>query len=98
MLLFRPRLDLASPLTFKGVVYNEMKGAMSDTESLFATRLEQAMFAKSALPYRWVSGGDPVDIPSLSHSDLVAFYKKHYHPSQAHFFSYGNPKHTHTHT
>lgn len=40
--------------------------------------------------YGYVSGGDPVDIPSLTHGDLVNFHQKYYHPSNARVFSYGN--------
>lgn len=42
------------------------------------------------LAYGYVSGGDPVDIPSLTHQDLVSFHRKYYHPSNSRVFSYGN--------
>lgn len=42
------------------------------------------------LAYGFVSGGDPVDIPNLTHQDLVHFHKKYYHPSNSRIFSYGN--------
>ncbi|PJF18358.1 hypothetical protein PSACC_01827 [Paramicrosporidium saccamoebae] len=71
-----------------GVVYNEMKGAFSDAESLFSTRCQQQMFPGTS--YSHVSGGDPLAIPSLSHRDLVDFCRSHYHPANALFYSYGN--------
>ena len=75
--------------SLKGVVYNEMKGALySDNEALFATRLEQAMFPGTI--YEHVSGGDPLSIPTLTHAALVEFYKKHYHPINARFYTCGN--------
>lgn len=77
-----------SPLHFKGVVYNEMKGALSDGEGLFATRLQQHLFPSTV--YGHVSGGDPPNIVDLSHEQMVAFYRKHYHPSNALFYTYGN--------
>lgn len=42
------------------------------------------------LAYGYVSGGDPVDIPNLTHTDLVNFHKKYYHPSNSRIYSYGN--------
>ncbi|RKP38289.1 presequence protease [Dimargaris cristalligena] len=80
--------DPTSPWTFKGVVYNEMKGAFSDTESLFATRSQQALYP--GCTYSYVSGGDPTHIPELTYEGLVNFHRRHYHPSNARFFSYGN--------
>lgn len=44
----------------------------------------------SIAAYGHVSGGDPLDIPSLTHEDLVNFHQKYYHPSNARIFSYGN--------
>ncbi len=72
-----------------GVVYNEMKGALSDADSLFLTRLQQARFPGESV-YSVVSGGDPVEIPKLKHEDLVAFHSKFYHPSNAVSVSTGN--------
>lgn len=81
-------LDPASPLKFKGVVFNEMKGAFSDVESLFAQRLQQNTFPNSI--YTNISGGDPLAIPDLTFEQLVQFHRDHYHPSNALFYTYGN--------
>lgn len=80
--------DPASPLLFKGVVYNEMKGSLSSPE----TRLWHGMMDALVpdLPYRFNSGGDPKEIPNLTHEDLIAFHKKYYHPSRCLFFFYGD--------
>ncbi|KAJ2370491.1 Mitochondrial presequence protease, partial [Coemansia sp. RSA 2607] len=73
---------------FKGVVYNEMKGAFSDPAALYATRAEQHLFAGST--YQYVSGGDPKHIPDLTHEQLVDFHRTRYHPSNARIYSYGS--------
>lgn len=77
-----------SPLQFQGVVYNEMKGSMSSSES----RLWRACFKHlfSDLPYAHNTGGDPKDIPHLTHSELLDFHSNFYHPSRCLFFFYGN--------
>ncbi|EQC29745.1 hypothetical protein SDRG_12517 [Saprolegnia diclina VS20] len=76
-------------LQYKGVVFNEMKGTLSDSDTLFATRLQQHVMPTDSV-YAHVSGGDPTVIPSLSHDELKAFHATHYHPSNALFYSYGN--------
>ncbi|KAI8930255.1 peptidase M16C associated-domain-containing protein [Entophlyctis helioformis] len=80
--------DKTSPIVFKGVVYNEMKGALADTNSLFQTRHQQSLYANST--YSHVSGGDPENITDLTHEQLVAFHAQNYHPSNARFFTYGS--------
>ncbi|KAJ3234317.1 Mitochondrial presequence protease [Chytriomyces hyalinus] len=80
--------DITSPIIFKGVVYNEMKGVFSDVNNIFLTRLQQEMYPGTT--YGYVSGGDPVNITDLTYEELVAFHRKHYHPSNAKFVTYGN--------
>lgn len=77
-----------SPLQFKGVVYNEMKGAMSATNA----RLYQTMcsYLYPTTTYHYNSGGEPDHIPDLTYEDLVAFYRSHYHPSNAIFMTFGD--------
>lgn len=70
---------------FKGVVYNEMKGQMSDASYLFYVR-----FREHILPSLENSGGDPEKMTGLTHEKLVNFSRKHYHPSNAKIFSYGS--------
>ncbi|KAF3903393.1 hypothetical protein ABW20_dc0109524 [Dactylellina cionopaga] len=77
--------DPESPILFKGVVYNEMKGQMSDRGYLFYKRFQDHM-----LPDLNNSGGDPAFIPDLTLEQLRAFHKEHYHPSNSKLFSYGN--------
>ncbi|EWC46291.1 hypothetical protein DRE_04462 [Drechslerella stenobrocha 248] len=74
-----------SPLLFKGVVYNEMKGQMSDGSYLFYKRFQDYI-----IPSVNNSGGDPAFIPDLTLEQLRDYHKNHYHPSNAKLFSYGN--------
>jgi presequence protease len=80
--------DPGSALTFKGVVYNEMKGAMAAPSSLLARRLGRALYPTTC--YRHNSGGEPEAIPDLSWEGLRAFHRAYYQPGNAWFFSYGN--------
>nr|NGX38545.1 hypothetical protein [Chlamydiota bacterium] len=80
--------DPTSPLEFKGIVYNEMKGALSSTDSRVWHAMLEALVPD--LPYSYNSGGDPKDIPDLSHAQLIEFHEKFYHPSRCLFFFYGN--------
>jgi len=80
--------DPTSDLVFKGVVFNEMKGAMSSPMSTLYDSLNHYLFPTNT--YHFNSGGDPEEIPNLSYTDLKAFYDKHYHPGNAVFLTYGN--------
>ncbi|HSH71289.1 MAG TPA: insulinase family protein, partial [Deferrisomatales bacterium] len=80
--------DPSSPLLVKGVVYNEMKGHMSDPHSLLGSRLHEALYPTA--PYRFNAGGEPAHIPDLTWEELRAFHAECYHPSNAYFFSYGD--------
>ncbi|MES2272616.1 MAG: insulinase family protein, partial [Chlamydiota bacterium] len=76
------------PLQFQGVVYNEMKGAMSSIESRLGEAISKRLMPD--LPYSHNSGGDPKDIPSLKYEELIEFHQLFYHPSRCLFFFYGN--------
>lgn len=75
-------------LVFKGVVFNEMKGAMSSISSVLWDRLCFELFPSNT--YHFNSGGDPENIPDLSYQQLRDFYAKHYHPSNATFLTFGD--------
>ena len=77
-----------SDLVFKGVVFNEMKGAMSAPTSLLWQTLSKHLFPNNT--YHFNSGGDPEHIPDLSYEQLKSFYDTHYHPSNAVFMTYGD--------
>ncbi|KAJ4300914.1 Mitochondrial presequence protease [Kalmusia sp. IMI 367209] len=75
----------AKRLVFKGVVYNEMKGQMSDASYLFYVRFQDHLF-----PAINNSGGDPQKITDLTWEQLRQFHADHYHPSNAKLLTYGN--------
>jgi presequence protease len=75
-------------LVYKGVVYNEMKGAMSSPDQVMARSILHALYPDTT--YSNNSGGDPKVIPQLTHAQLKAFHQRHYHPSNAYFYTYGN--------
>ena len=77
-----------SKIVYKGVVYNEMKGAMSSPDQVLYRSLSNAIYPSTT--YRHNSGGDPAEIPDLTHDQLIAFHRRHYHPSNAFFYTYGN--------
>ena len=77
-----------SDLVFKGVVFNEMKGAMSSIPSVLWGKLCEHLFPTTT--YHYNSGGEPEHIPDLSYDELVAFYRSHYHPSNAIFMTFGD--------
>ena len=80
--------DASQPLVFKGVVFNEMKGAMSSTTSVLWDRLCHELFPSNT--YHFNSGGDPEAIPDLTYQALRDFYAEHYHPSNAIFLTFGD--------
>lgn len=80
--------DPESDLIFKGVVYNEMKGAMSSPVAQLWQASSSAVFPTTT--YHFNSGGEPTDIPSLTYDQLKQFHALHYHPSNAVFITYGN--------
>ncbi|XP_053429255.1 presequence protease, mitochondrial isoform X2 [Nycticebus coucang] len=80
--------DPQTPLIFKGVVFNEMKGAFTDNERIFSQHLQNRLLPDHT--YSVVSGGDPLCIPELTWEQLRQFHATHYHPSNARFFTYGN--------
>nr|CAD7193919.1 unnamed protein product [Timema douglasi] len=80
--------DPTSPIIFKGVVFNEMKGVFAENQSLFGQKLLNTILPSNT--YGYVSGGDPLVIPKLTYKDLVAFHKKYYSPSNSRIYSYGN--------
>ncbi|XP_023404516.1 presequence protease, mitochondrial isoform X1 [Loxodonta africana] len=80
--------DPQTPLIFKGVVFNEMKGAFTDNERIFSQHLQNRLLPDHT--YSVISGGDPLCIPDLTWEQLKQFHATHYHPSNARFFTYGN--------
>ena len=80
--------DTATPIVYKGVVYNEMKGVLSSGDALFS--MEAGRRLRPGTEYVHISGGDPAEIPTLTWDALRAFHAEHYHPSASHFYTYGD--------
>lgn len=85
---FDPPDDPNSRVVFKGIVFNEMKGAMSSPVSTLWQELSSRLFPTTT--YHYNSGGDPRHIPDLTYTQLKEFYRIHYHPSNAVFMTYGD--------
>lgn len=80
--------DIKSNIQFKGVVFNEMKGAFATNNAIMGYAIMNNLLPNTT--YGHISGGWPIDIPTLTWENLVEFHRKHYHPSNARVFSYGN--------
>ena len=80
--------DINSDITYNGVVYNEMKGAFSDSEEILQRNIMESLFPDTS--YGLESGGDPKYIPDLSYEEFLNFHKKYYHPSNSYIYLYGN--------
>ena len=70
--------------SYKGVVYNEMKGAYSSADELVFRYICSLLYPDNC--YRHDSGGDPEAIPSLTYGEFVEAHAKYYHPSNAKIF------------
>lgn len=78
----------ADPLTYKGVVFNEMKGAAASPTRTLYVKCKEALFPDT--PYRHDAGGDPSAIPTLTYQAFKDYHAKYYHPSNARLYFYGN--------
>ena len=85
---FKEASNADSDLEYKGVVFNEMKGAMSSPVSVLWQEVSKYLYPTST--YHYNSGGEPQDIPDLSYQQLKDFHKTHYHPSNAVFMTFGD--------
>lgn len=74
-------------LTYKGVVFNEMKGVYSSPDSILERELMHELFPDTT--YGVDSGGNPEVIPELTYEGFQEFYRTHYHPSNSYIFLYG---------
>ena len=77
-----------SELLNKGVVFNEMKGAMSAITSQLWQAVGEELFPDTT--YGFNSGGEPKNITDLKYEQLIDFYKKHYHPNNSIFMTFGD--------
>ena len=77
-----------APLTYNGVVYNEMKGAYSSEESVLERFTMNSLFPDNT--YAHESGGDPKNIPDLTYEEYLDFHRKYYHPVNSYICIYGD--------
>ena len=80
--------DPNEPLIYKGVVFNEMKGAYSSPDGVLETRVIESLFPRHI--YGVDSGGDPRYIPDLTYENFRNFWETYYHPSNSFIYFYGN--------
>ena len=80
--------DPKEDLIYKGVVYNEMKGAFGSPERQLYQQISAQLYPNSI--YRYESGGDPAAIPGLTQEEFVDYHKKYYHPSNSFTILYGD--------
>ena len=80
--------DMDSDIVYKGVVFNEMKGAYSSPFREINLRTNEALFPDNA--YGVCSGGYPTVIPDLTYEDFLDFHRKFYHPSNSYITLYGD--------
>lgn len=77
-----------TPLSYKGVVYNEMKGVYSSPDSLLGEASQQSLFPDTT--YGLDSGGNPEIILELTYDAFKHFHETYYHPSNARFYFWGD--------
>jgi Zn-dependent M16 (insulinase) family peptidase len=80
--------DIDKPLSYKGVVYNEMKGALSSVNQIIFKNIQSGLFPDTI--YAFESGGDPDYIPDLTEKKFLAYHKKFYHPSNSYIYLFGD--------
>lgn len=83
--------ELESPeaeLKINGVVYNEMKGALSSADEVLYQAIQTALYPDNT--YAVNSGGDPSVIPELTYEQYLDFHRTYYHPSNSYIYLYGD--------
>ncbi|MCH5324888.1 MAG: insulinase family protein [Eubacterium sp.] len=80
--------DKSDAPLYKGVVFNEMKGALSSVYRRIGTETEKLLFPDSC--YRFESGGDPAAIPDLTYERFTELHGYFYHPSNSYIYLDGS--------
>lgn len=75
-------------LRYNGVVFNEMKGALSDPMSVLDDAVGAALFPDTA--YAFESGGDPRAIPELTYEEFLDTHARHYNLANSYLTLYGD--------
>jgi len=76
------------PMVFKGVVFNEMKGAYSSAAAVLGKYSQLSLYPDTT--YGVNSGGDPKAIPDLTYEYFKNFHARYYHPSNSRVVFYGD--------
>lgn len=76
------------PLVYNGVVFNEMKGALSDPNDVLFQALTRALFPDT--PYGFESGGNPRAIPTLTYEAFLDAHARHYNVPNSYTVFYGD--------
>lgn len=80
--------DKEAEITYKGVVYNEMKGVFSSPDAILERKTTEFLFPDTT--YGVESGGDPDVIPQLTYEQFIGFHRQYYHPANSYIFLYGD--------
>ncbi|KAK9166464.1 hypothetical protein Scep_001655 [Stephania cephalantha] len=80
--------DPSEEISYKGVVFNEMKGVYSQPDNILGRSSQQSLFPDNT--YGVDSGGDPKAIPKLTFEEFKDFHRNYYHPSNARIWFYGD--------
>ena len=81
-------IETEPEMAYKGVVFNEMKGAMSGAGRVISAKLDKMLYPDTS--YGFNSGGDPEAIPTLSYERFFEMYRRFYHPSNARIYLDGS--------
>lgn len=76
------------PLKYSGVVYNEMKGALSSPDDLLSNEIMRTLYPDTT--YSNESGGNPAAIPELTYAQFKEFHRKYYSPANSYIYLYGD--------
>ncbi len=80
--------DGEARLVYNGVVFNEMKGALSDPENVLYHAMNRELFPDTC--YAYESGGRPRAIPKLTYEDYCDAHARHYRLDNAYIVLYGD--------
>jgi presequence protease len=80
--------DRDDSLSYKGVVYNEMKGSFSNPLYQLYYFINKHLFPENA--YGYSSGGHPDAIPGLTQEYFCSYHQRYYHPSNSYILLYGD--------
>ncbi|MDH3693895.1 MAG: insulinase family protein, partial [Gammaproteobacteria bacterium] len=80
--------DADDKISFNGVVFNEMKGALNDTIERVKMTVRAQLFPNSR--YVFNQGGEPLSMTELGIDHIRAFHQQFYRPTNANFVTYGD--------